>query len=70
MKMTKRENVLQGLKCCKTLDTDCAHCPYMEYIYHCRKYLMKDAHAVIYQIAKERDEAIEQLRNEREKEQL
>ena len=60
----KKNDVLQGLKCCRTLDTDCAHCPYMEHVYHCRKHLIKDAFAVINQIAKERDEAIEQLRTE------
>ena len=44
------EKVLQGLKCCCAEDRECAHCPYMVNVFHCRKNLTKDALEVIEQL--------------------
>lgn len=62
--MDDKEKVLTALKQCK-YGGDCTECPYWyaKCEDDCTEHMMQDAIDLINQIAKERDEAIEQLRS-------
>lgn len=53
-RMKDAEKVLDGLKHCYD-GVNCTRCPYMQYIYHCRRHLMQDAIAVIEALLKEKE---------------